>query len=364
MEIIEINYMNFRNLQDSNVKFFPNLNLFFGKNGQGKTSLLESVFFGSAGRSFRTKKLNEMTKYNKLKMGVYISYKDKISQKTLTIKFVGGKKEHYYNGKKVPYDEFYGRLNIVTYIPEDIILIAGSPVLRRSFFDSEISQTSKEYLNNLQNYNKILKIRNKYLKDRLTHTPEFQIYEKQYIYYGARIIKKRMEYTSKISIILNLLYRKLFDDTQELKLSYISEINPNKNMDITDIEDEFRKRVARRFSSEKRYGFSLCGPQKDDFLFLLNGYDAKTTASQGEKKSIIFSLKLSEIEMIMKDKREQPILIIDDISSYFDSNRKSKVLDYLKKINLQVLISSTEKLGINSKNYYVENGEIKNERHS
>lgn len=358
MEILEINYINFRNLIDGSVKFFPKLNLFFGKNGQGKTSLLEAVYFNATGKSFRTSKANEMMKYGVKRTGVYIVYRDNIGEKTLTVKFNDNKKEYYYNNKKVPYDEFYGKLNVVTYIPEDIVLITGSPSIRRTFFDGEIAQTNSEYFQDLKNFNKLLKIRNKYLKEERTKDTEYLVYEDEFIKYGAKVIEKRLEYVQKISIILNLNYRKLFDNKKELSLSYECHLGNIKKLSLKEIEKLLREKIKKNFSQEKRYGFSLCGPQKDDFLFILNGHEAKSTASQGEKKSIIFSLKLSEIDMVIREKKENPVLIIDDISSYFDSNRKESILNYLEKRNIQVLVSSTGDLGIDSNDFYVEGGEI------
>jgi DNA replication and repair protein RecF len=358
LEILEINYINFRNLIDGSVKFFPKLNLFFGKNGQGKTSLLEAVYFNATGKSFRTSKANEMMKYGVKRTGVYIVYRDNIGEKTLTVKFNDNKKEYYYNNKKVPYDEFYGKLNVVTYIPEDIVLITGSPSIRRTFFDGEIAQTNSEYFQDLKNYNKLLKIRNKYLKEERTKDTEYLVYEDEFIKYGAKVIEKRLEYVQKISIILNLNYRKLFDNKKELSLSYECHLGNIKKLSLKEIEKLLREKIKKNFSQEKRYGFSLCGPQKDDFLFILNGHEAKSTASQGEKKSIIFSLKLSEIDMVIREKKENPVLIIDDISSYFDSNRKESILNYLEKRNIQVLVSSTGDLGIDSNDFYVEGGEI------
>lgn len=358
MEILEINYINFRNLNDGNIKFFPKLNLFFGKNGQGKTSILEAIYFNGTGKSFRTSKVSEMMRYGSNKIGTYLLYKDNISTKSLTIKINDNKKEYFYNNKKIPYDEFYGKLNIVTYIPEDIILITGSPSVRRTFFDGEIAQSNSEYFQDLKNYNKLLKIRNKYLKEERTHVPEYSVYEEEFIKYGARVIEKRLEYVQKISIILNLNYRKLFDDKKELSLNYECHLGNIKKFSLKEIENLLREKIKKVFSQEKRYGFSLCGPQKDDFLFILNGHEAKSTASQGEKKSIIFSLKLSEIDMVIREKKESPVLLIDDISSYFDSNRKESILNYLEKRNIQVVLSSTGKLGIDSNNFYVENGEV------
>lgn len=359
MEILEINYVNFRNLQDGNTKVFPKLNLFYGKNGQGKTSLLEAIYFGGTGKSFRTTKSIDVMKYGAKRTGVFLIYKDNIGEKTLTVKFNDeNKKEYSYNGKKAPYDEFYGKLNIVTYIPEDIILITGSPAVRRSFFDGEIAQANREYFQELKNFNKVLKIRNKYLKERKYKEPEFLIYQDEFIKYGARVIEKRLEYVKKISIILNLNYRKLFDNKKELSLKYNSFLGDIKNIDINHLEELFRQKIKDEFFKEIRYGYSNVGPQKDDFLFLLDEKEAKSFSSQGEKKSIIFSLKLSEIDMILKEKRENPVFLIDDVSSYFDSIRKENILDYLKKRDIQVIITSTEKMEIGAKIFFVKSGEI------
>ena len=112
---------------------------------------------------------------------------------------------------------------------------------------------------------------------------------------------------------------------------------------------------------EDRYKFSLIGPHKDDYKFLLNGHEAKISASQGEKKSIIFSLKLSEIEIIKKNRKENPVVIIDDITSYFDEDRRKSILEFFNKRDIQVLISSTDRLNIEAKNFYVEKGIIEDE---
>ena len=304
-----MNYINFRNLEDRNIQFSPRFNLFFGKNGQGKTSILEAIYFSATGKSFRTSKNIELIKYNRDKMGSYISYRDLISEKTLSVKLDRKNKEYKYNGKKTSFDEFYGKVNVVTFIPEDIELIVGSPSFRRSFFDAEIAQSNYEYVKN-------------------------------------------------ISIILNLNYRKLFDNKKELSLKYESFIGEFKGLNLSKIEEKIREKIGTFKSQEIKYGYSLVGPQRDDFKFILNTKEAKSYSSQGEKKSIIFALKLSEIDMVIKEKRETPIFLIDDISSYFDSIRKDSIINYLKKRELQVFISSTTDLNIESKNFRIDKGEI------
>lgn len=364
MIISEINYINYRNLKDYSLQFSPKINLFYGKNGQGKTSLLEAVYFVGTGKSFRTKKINECVKYGKNKSGVFTIYEDNISSKEAIVKSIEGKKEFYINGKKVPYDEYYGKINIISYIPEDISLINSIPSVRRDFFDGEIAQANHEYFVLLKKFNNLLKIRNKYLKEKKHKSEEFSIYQDEYIRYSALIIKFRLEYVKLLSSLLSLNYRKLFDSTTELILEYSCHLGSLKKKTLQEIENMIEEQIKEKFSQELRYGFSLVGPQKDDFLFLLNSYESKSNASQGEKKSIIFSLKLAEIDMVLRDKKENPILILDDVTSYFDNNRLYNVLNYLEKRNIQIFISSTEKLNIKSKNFYIEEGEVSYDDHN
>lgn len=355
-----MNYINFRNLEDRNIRFSPRFNLFFGKNGQGKTSILEAIYFSATGKSFRTTKNTELIKYNKDKMGSYILYRDLISEKSQSVKMDKNKKEYNYNGKKIIFDEFYGKVNVVTFIPEDIELITGSPIVRRTFFDGEIAQSNYDYFKDLKDYNKILKIRNKYLKEKKNQDELFSIYEDKFIKLAARLMKKRFEYVKNISIILNLNYRKLFDEKKELSLKYENFLGDLKGLDLNIIEKKIIEKIAHYRKQELKYGFSMIGPQKDDFKFILNDKEAKSYSSQGEKKSIIFSLKLSEIDMVIREKRETPIFIIDDISSYFDSIRKENIINYLKRRELQVFISSTSNLEIESKDFEINKGEIQN----
>ncbi len=357
MYISEINYVNFRNLIDKNLKFNRKFNLFYGKNGQGKTSILEGIYFSITGKSFRTSKNNEIIKHGLKKAGVFIAYEDIISSKSISVK-LGMKKEYSYNRKRVKYDEFHGKVNVVSFIPEDIDLIVGTPSIRRSFFDYEIAQSNHEYFLNLKDYSKLLKFRNKYLKEGLYNDSVFEIYQEQFIKVAAKIIKKRIEYIKNISILLNLNYRKLFDDKKELRLEYKTSLGNLKKSSLDEIEDAIRGDIKSKFSREKRYGYSLVGPQKDDFQFLLNEVEAKSYSSQGEKKSIIFSLKLAEIDILLKERKETPIFIIDDISSYFDSIRKSSILDYFNRREIQLFISSTSDLDIESKNFIVEKGDV------
>lgn len=288
MKILEINYINFRNLSDRNIKFSPKINLFLGKNGQGKTSIIEAVYFGATGKSFRTSKNADLIKYGKQKTGCFMEYEDRLSNKNISVKIDSSKKEYSLNKKRIPYDEYYGKVNVVSFIPEDIELIVGAPGVRRKFFDSEIAQSSHEYFKDLKQYTKLLKIRNKYLKDKEYKDPMFSIYEDEFIKYGAKVIKKRLEYIKNISIILNLNYRKLFDSKKELNLIYSSDMGDIKKYSLLELEQKLRENISKNFFKEIKYGYSMVYPQKDDFLFLLDGREAKSFSSQGEKNLLSF----------------------------------------------------------------------------
>jgi len=166
-----------------------------------------------------------------------------------------------------------------------------------------------------------------------------------------------------MSVLLNLNYRKLFSEKSELKLQYKT-FKDIELKDETKVKEEFIKVLESLKGAEKYRGVSMMGPQKDDFTFFLNNKDAKAFSSQGEKKSIIFSLKVAEIDMFIKEKGEYPIFLIDDISSYFDSIRKESIINYFKNREVQLFLSSTDDLGIESKNFNIYEGDIIEPRNS
>ncbi len=358
MHIKLTSFLNFRNLEDSTVKFSNGINLFHGKNGQGKTSLLEAVYFNATGKSFRTKLLKDIQRYNSDNYGVYSEYSDIYGERNIATTVKIGKKSFFYNKKKVQFDEFMGKVNIISFIPEDINLISGSPSVRRDFFDYEISQSNFEYYKTLKDFEKVLKIRNKFIAEKDTKGDIFEIYNENYIELSAKIISKRLEYIKNISIILNLNYRKLFEKESELKIIYSSDLGEIHKLKENEIKEILKKELGNSLKKEIYIGYTTIGPQKDDFLFFLKEKEAKNYSSMGEKRSIVFSMKIAEIDMILKEKKENPIFMIDDITSYFDKNRQESVINYFKKRNIQTFITSTEELNLGETKFYIEKGKI------
>ena len=205
----------------------------------------------------------------------------------------------------------------------------------------------------------ILKIRNKLIREKKTGEEIYRIYNEKFIEEGVNIIIHRREFIRNISILLNLNYRKLFDEKSELKLKYECFLGEVDKKSKEEVKGKFEELCIRKAERERFLGYSLIGPQKDDFVFELNGKNAKSFSSQGEKKSIIFSLKISEIDMLVKEKNEYPVFIMDDIASYFDEIRKKSILDYFVNKKIQCFITSTEDLKIKGKRFIVDKGKVK-----
>ena len=359
MYLNQISYSNFRCLEDKKIDLDRNFNLIYGKNGQGKTSFIESVHFLATGKSFRTKKIKEIFRYNRNRVTVFGKYTGKNDiENTVAVDINEDRKDFYFNRNKSRYIDYVGLINIISFIPEDIELIVGNPGVRRNFFNYEISQAKKEYLRTIVEFEKILRTRNRLIKEKKIEEEIYEIYNEKFIEVGTDIVIYRREFIKNISILLNLNYRKLFDQKSELKLKYDSFLGEIEKKSRDELKEKFLEQCRKKKEREKLTGYSLLGPQKDDFIFELNGKNSKAYSSQGEKKSIIFALKVSEIDMLVKEKNEYPIFIMDDIASYFDEIRKKSILEYFVNRKIQCFITSTEDMDIKGKKIILDKGKV------
>lgn len=359
MYLKKISYNNFRGLKNRSINFDPFVNFIYGKNAQGKTSFIEAIYFVTSGKSFRTKKVKEMIQWNQKDSVVFglSSTKD-----TVAISFNNDKRSFYYNKNRVKQVEYIGNIPSISFIPEDIDIIIGNPSVRRGFFDYEISQSSKNYLLSYIRFEKILKLRNNLLKSNNIDEAMFEIYTDKFVEESIKLFLARREYISDISVIVKEKYTKLFDKNAELEIIYDSFITEKEYLNTLEqgisLEEYFKNKIKQKRKNEEIMKFTLIGPHRDEYIFLLNKKDAKAFSSQGEKKSIIFALKIAEIEILKRENNHNPIFIMDDITSYFDNNRKYQIIRYFKENNIQCFITATEEIGIEGKKFYVKGGEI------
>lgn len=353
MKILSLELENFRNYEKQKIVFNDGVNILFGKNGEGKTNIIESIYMLSLGRSFRTNKDKEMIKMEKEKSFVkakisnlnreyIIEYKiDSNSKKSIKINSIPITK----------LTELLGILNVVIFSPEDLKLVKDGPKERRLFIDRELSQLKPKYYILLNDYYKILQNRNNLLKNINTDEVLFEIYNYQLAKNGVEIIKYREDFIEKISKIANKKHLKISSNKENLEILY------EKSIDTTDI-NKYIEFLNKNFENDKNRKTTNLGIHRDDLNIKINGIDLRSFGSQGQKRSSAISLKLSEIDFIYELKGEYPVVLLDDIFSELDKERQYMLIDSIK--NTQTFITTAEDINIDLKTnkYNIKNANV------
>ena len=353
MYITKIKLNNFRNYNEQEIKLNPNLNIFYGDNAQGKTNIIESIFLCSIGKSFRTSKDKELIKFNKENASVYLEYEKTDRKGSIKIE-LNDKKNILVNGIKIKkLSELLGNLNIVIFNPDDIQILKEGPQKRRRFLDVMISQLRPNYIHYLNLYNKTLEQRNNYLKQiKLENKSEemLEIWDEKLAEYGEKIFIYRNEFIEKIKQKINIIHNNITSQKENLKIIYESNCS-NK--------EEYLKLLNSRRKLDIIKGFTTKGIHRDDFYIYINDELVNIYGSQGQNRTAVLSLKISEMQVIYDEIGEYPILLLDDFMSELDEKRRNNFLEYIN--DSQVIITCTDKIeNVNKdyKLYEVKNGLI------
>lgn len=366
MKINELKLKSFRNYKDCSVEFDPFINIFVGKNAQGKTNLLEAIYMLSLSKSFKTNINEELVLFGE--DFAKIQGKVESNQRDLSLEIVISSlgKKALINHKEIKKtSDYVGYLNVVLFIPEDLMLIKGSPRLRRRLIDMEISKISPIYMYNLSNYNKLLKERNKYLKllqKKHQKADEYlEVLSEQMARIQVDLIRKRKEFVDILNEISSSMYDYISMHKEVLKLEY-------KSIYKDDSYEGILERYKHNYQKDIMYGTTSEGIHKDDMMMYLDKKNAVLYASQGQQRSIVLSLKIGLLELIKKEIGEYPILLLDDVLSELDDTRKTKLLNLIQN-KVQTFLTSTSVDGIHhqvinqAKRIYIENGEVKGENY-
>ena len=347
MWITNIELNNFRNYNKKEIKLHENINVFFGENAQGKTNIIESVFLCSIGKSFRTNKEKELIKFNKEKTSVEINFQKSDREGNIKIE-IGEKKQVYLNGIKIKkLSELLGNINIVIFTPDDINILKGGPQNRRKFLDIMISQLRPNYMHVLSLYNKTLEQRNNYLKQiKLEKKDEnlLDIWDEKLIEYGLKIYEYRNEFIEKIKNKIKNIHKEITNNKEDIEIEYFSDAKTRQNF-INELKSRRKLDIIK--------GFTTKGIHRDDFIIYINKKEVGIFGSQGQNRTAMLSLKLSELQVIYDDIGEYPILLLDDFMSELDEKRRESFLKNIKDI--QVIITCTEKITLENLKYFSYN---------
>lgn len=356
MWINRIKINNFRNYKQEEIKLENNINLFYGENAQGKTNIIEAIFLGSMGKSFRAKKDKEMINLNAERGEVEIEYQKIDRDGKIKIE-LANKKNVYMNGIKIKkLSELLGNINIVIFTPDDINILKGGPQNRRRFLDIMISQLKPNYMYHLNLYSKTLEQRNNYLrqiKEEKKDEKLLDIWDEKLTEHAEIIYQYRNKYIKKIKEKIKKINNEITNNKEDIEIEYLSECIS---------KEKYLKLLKERRRLDIIKGFTTKGIHRDDFVIYINKKQLDIYGSQGQHRTAILSLKLSELNIVKEEIGEEPILLLDDFMSELDEKR---VKNFLGKIeNTQVIITCTEKIKVENKNiliYNVKEGSLKKE---
>ena len=360
---------NYRNLQQFEVDFDPNVNIFIGQNAQGKTNLLEAIYFLALTRSHRTSNDKELIAFGKdyanVSGHIYKSQVDLSLRVLITTK---GKKVWVNRVEKAKLSKYVGQLNAILFSPEDLDLIKGAPNLRRRFMDQEFGQISAEYLYFAGKYKQVLQQKNNYLKQLAkgeAHDTMFlEVLSDQLAGVAAEVIVRRFQFLNYLDQYARDAYAHISTSAEKLEVIYRPSV---KEISVKDSVEEVYHKVLNNFQKNQKLeilkGTTLSGPHRDDIEFELDGKNAHLYGSQGQQRTIALSIKLAEIQLVHQLTDEYPLLLLDDVMSELDHNRQSALLDYIHG-KTQTFITTTDLEGISweiikkPKIYRIKSGQI------
>ena len=345
MFIKSVKIKNFRNYEDQIVEFNPFINIIYGNNAQGKTNLLESIYFLALAKSHRSLNDKDLIKYDEDSFKIYADSIVNNFEKSFEIKIINNKKLYKIDNNPVKsLNDYLSNLKVIIFFPEDLELVKSSPDIRRRYLNIQISQLNKNYFKVLSDYNRLLKIRNdllkKNLKDGYFDKQYFDIITTYLIDKASYIYCIRKKYVDKLNEIIGNYYEKISTYTK-LQIKYVTNLKTDK-YEYENNKKILEEKFNELYNAEIKSGVTLIGPQKDDIEFMLNDNNLKNFGSQGQQRMAVLALKLSEIEIFTRESNDTPILLLDDVFSELDNIKKNNLLDIIMNNNIQTIITTTD----------------------
>ena len=345
MYISSLSLSKFRNYESLSFEPSEGLNVLVGRNAQGKSGILEAIYLLATSKSHRTSRDVEMIKLgedalqvsaditrsnrNDVIIGIDISRTQKKTVKINTVK-----------PKRIA--DIVGQLNAVIFSDSDIEMVRGEPSKRRRFMNLEISQISPQYVYSLGRYKRVLDQRNNLLREIKMERASFaglDAWDAQLAAYGASVTKRRSEYVAALSESSVGLYSELTGGLEELQVTY----KPNLKIETDMAEGEIARIHLKTLAAKREIDMSRAtthsGPHRDDIAININGLAAREFASQGQQRTAAIAIKLAEISLVAEAKKENPVVLLDDVMAELDEMRRKRIMEFAT--NCQTLITTT-----------------------
>ena len=339
VHILDLSLTTYRNITQAHLQCHPRFNLVVGDNGQGKTNLLSSIYWLSTLTPLRTQKVRELVQWGKQQTQVQSYVELQGLKHQLAVGYQSGKKQAWREGKKVNSKSYFGVLSVVSFTPHDLLLVRGSPELRRRFLDRAIFNESTSHLGTVLRYQKALERRNAALRNQ-SDDAILSAYESTLSDIAAWLMLSRARYL--------LHFAPTFQETLSAICGFEGTVSYKPSLSQaplgegkSTLQAYLANYWAQHRDSDRQRGFTQRGPHSDDFSLLLQEKSAKSYASQGQQRAIVLALKIAQIENLSHRMKARPILLLDDISSELDQTRSQLLFSFLNNFEGQVFISST-----------------------
>lgn len=360
MYIRSICIENYRNLKKTEIFPSERINVIYGDNAQGKTNLIECLWLFTGGRSFRGSKDNELIAFGKNSANAEIKFFSREREQAIKLTVQNGKRTAVLNDIPVNYiSQIIGSFCSVIFSPDHLDLIKNGPDERRNFIDAAICQTKPLYASVLAKYKKILTERNALLKDIPKHREledTLEIWNERLAHEGSAISLERFAYTEALKEKAVKFYEGISSGREKLDISYKTSFHAGNDMKRDELKKIIFTRLCEKQNDDIICGFTTVGTHRDDISIKIDGREAKSFGSQGQQRSAVLSIKLSEAEVLKEKTGEMPVILLDDVLSELDRSRKNYLLNKLS--GFQVFITCCEDDIECENKFLIRNGEI------
>lgn len=340
MKLDKIQLINYRNITNQTLIFDEGIQVFYGANAQGKTNLLEAIYYLSTLRSHRSNNILDLI--NKQSDELFIQGEVNWQNKKIPLRIhanAKGKNLFIYQNKVKKMSDFIGNLNAILFSPDDMNLFCASPKIRRRFIDIELSKISKKYTYTLHETNQLLKERNIVLKQDKIDETYLQVLTERLIDLEVIIIKQRYHFLKALLAKSSKFYEAISANDTKLSINYKSCIPYEE--DEQALKAKLKLKYEQSYRKDCLYKTTNIGIHKEDFIFLIDDYEVVQYASQGQKRSILLAIKIAMVYLIKDFINEYPLLLLDDVFSELDAYRRKMLLSSLPK-EVQIFITTTD----------------------
>jgi DNA replication and repair protein RecF len=360
---LELNH--FRNYQ--RIFLEPNrfLNVIAGPNAQGKTNLLEAIFFLLTGRSFRTSREGELIQWENNLSSLNCHLVTRFREFEIKIKLAAGQKKIEVNGvptRGAP----LGRPGAILFSPDHLVLVKGSPQERRAFLDLELCPFQPQYTYHLQRYLRAVSQRNNLLReirDKRQPRENLKPWNEQVCRYGARVLWERFEVLKKYAPIISQVHKSLSGGKEYLHFRYNATLKIEEGKSEEELYRYFYDSQRSQEGEEISRAHTLIGPHRDDLSFYINNSDVRTFGSQGQQRTVVLALKLGLLDLWKKETGETPLLLLDDVLFELDQDRQKALINRVSGLVQTFVTTASEKnylndVGKTASLFKIENGAV------